>query len=41
MKKCINRIGTTVVIKNQPKLEVLAMNRLDDPMYALPTTAGR
>jgi hypothetical protein len=27
----VGRDGTTVVIKNQPKLEVLAVNRLDDP----------
>ena len=37
----VGRDGTTVVIKNQPKLEVLAVNRLDDPMDASPAAAGR
>jgi len=37
----VGRDGTTVVIKNLPKLEVLAMNRLDDPMDASPAGVGR
>jgi outer membrane protein assembly factor BamB len=37
----VGRDGTTVVIKNQPKLEVLAVNRLDDPIDASPAAAGR
>ena len=37
----VGRDGTTVVIKNQSKLEVLAVNRLDDPMDASPAAAGR
>ncbi len=37
----VGRDGTTVVIKNQPKLEVLAVNRLDDPMDASPAAVGR
>ncbi len=37
----VGRDGTTVVIKNQPKLEVLAVNRLDDPVDASPAAAGR
>ena len=36
----VGRDGTTVVIKNQPKLEVLAVNRLDDPIDASPAAAG-
>jgi outer membrane protein assembly factor BamB len=32
----VGRDGTTVVIKNQPELEVLAVNRLDDPIDASP-----
>ena len=36
----VGRDGTTVVIKNQPKLEVLAVNRLDDPMDASPVAVG-
>jgi outer membrane protein assembly factor BamB len=37
----VGRDGTTVVIKNQPKLEVLAVNRLDDPIDAAPAAVGR
>jgi len=37
----IGRDGTTLVIKNQPKLEVLAVNRLDDPMDASPAAVGK
>jgi len=37
----VGRDGTTVVIKNQPKLEVLAVNRLGDPVDASPAAAGR
>jgi hypothetical protein len=32
----VGRNGTTVVIKHQPKLEVLATNKLDDPIDASP-----
>jgi outer membrane protein assembly factor BamB len=37
----VGRDGTTVVIKNQPELKILAVNRLDDPMDASPAAAGR
>jgi len=37
----VGRGGTTVVIKNQPRLEVLAVNRLDDPIDASPAAAGK
>jgi outer membrane protein assembly factor BamB len=37
----VGRDGTTVVIKNQPELDVLAVNRLDDPMDASPAAVGR
>jgi outer membrane protein assembly factor BamB len=37
----VGRDGTTVVIKNQAKLEVLAVNRLDDPIDASPAATGR
>lgn len=37
----VGRDGTTVVIRNQPKLEVLAVNRLDDPIDASPAAVGR
>ena len=37
----VGRDGTTVVIKNQPRLEVLAVNRLDDPIDASPAAAGK
>jgi outer membrane protein assembly factor BamB len=36
----VGRNGTTVVIKNKPELEVLAVNRLDDPMDASPVAVG-
>jgi outer membrane protein assembly factor BamB len=36
----VGRDGTTVVFKNQPELEVLAVNRLDDPIDASPAAAG-
>ncbi|MFC1634316.1 PQQ-binding-like beta-propeller repeat protein [Planctomycetota bacterium] len=36
----VGRDGTTVVIKNQPELNVLAVNRLDDPMDASPVAVG-
>ncbi len=32
----VGRDGTTVVIKHQPQLEILAVNRLDDPIDASP-----
>jgi outer membrane protein assembly factor BamB len=35
------RDGTTVVIKRSDKLEVLATNRLDDPMDASPAIVGK
>ena len=37
----VGRDGTTVVIRNQPKLEVLAVNRLDDSIDASPAAVGR
>lgn len=37
----VGRDGTTVVIKNQTKLEVLAVNRLDDPIDASPAAVGK
>jgi outer membrane protein assembly factor BamB len=37
----VGRDGTTVVIKNQTKLEVLAVNELNDPMDASPAAVGR
>jgi outer membrane protein assembly factor BamB len=37
----VGRDGTTVVIKNQAKLEVLAVNQLDDPIDASPAAVGR
>lgn len=36
----VDRRGTTLVIKDQPQLEVLAVNRLDDPIDASPAAAG-
>jgi outer membrane protein assembly factor BamB len=36
----VGRDGTTVVFKNQPELEVLAVNRLDDPIDASPAAVG-
>jgi outer membrane protein assembly factor BamB len=35
------RDGTTVVIKRSDKLEVLAVNRLDDPIDASPAVVGK
>jgi outer membrane protein assembly factor BamB len=37
----VGRNGTSVVIKDQPELDVLAVNRLDDPMDASPVAVGR
>jgi len=37
----VGRDGSTLIIKNLPKLEVLAMNRLDDAMDASPAAVGR
>lgn len=37
----VDRKGTTLVIKAQPKLEVLAVNRLNDPIDASPAAAGQ
>ena len=36
----VDRKGTTLVIKNQPRLEVLAINRLDDSIDASPAAVG-
>ena len=35
------RDGTTVVIRRSDKLEVLAVNRLDDPIDASPVVVGK
>jgi len=37
----VDRKGTTLAIKAQAKLEVLAVNRLDDPMDASPAAVGK
>ncbi len=37
----VDRAGTTVVLKQADKLEVLATNRLDDPIDASPALAGK
>ena len=37
----VGRDGTTLVIKDQPELEVLATNRLDDPIDASPAAVGK
>jgi outer membrane protein assembly factor BamB len=37
----VGRDGTTVVIKDADKLEVLATNRLDDPIDASPAVVGK
>jgi hypothetical protein len=37
----VDRGGTTVVLKQSDKLEILATNRLDDPMDASPVVVGR
>jgi hypothetical protein len=36
----VARDGTTVVLKNADQLEVLATNRLDDPIDASPAVVG-
>jgi hypothetical protein len=37
----VSREGVALVIKDQPKLEVLATNRLDDGFDASPAIVGR
>ena len=37
----VDRDGTTLVIRQGDRLEVLATNRLDDPIDASPAVAGR
>ena len=37
----VGRSGTTVVIKHQPNLEILATNKLDDPIDASPAIVGK
>ena len=37
----VGRNGTTLVLKNTPDMEVLAVNRLDDPIDASPAIVGR
>ena len=37
----VDRGGTTLVLKQSDKLEILATNRLDDPMDASPVVVGR
>ncbi len=37
----VGRDGTTVVIKDDPTFEVLAVNKLDDPIDASPAIVGR
>jgi outer membrane protein assembly factor BamB len=37
----VNREGTTIVLKQSDRLEVLATNRLDDPIDASPVAVGR
>ena len=37
----VGRSGTTLVLKNQPAMEVLAVNQLDDPIDASPAIVGR
>ena len=37
----VDRNGTTLVLKQSDKLEVLATNRLDDPTDACPVAVGR
>ena len=36
-----SRVGVTLVIKNQAELDVLAVNRLDEPVDATPAIVGR
>ena len=37
----VGRDGTTLVVKNQAALDVLAVNRLDDPIDASPAAVGK
>ena len=37
----VDRDGTTLVLKQGDKLEVLATNRLDDPIDASPVVVGK
>ena len=37
----VDRDGTTLVLKQSDKLEILATNRLDDPIDASPAVVGR
>jgi hypothetical protein len=37
----VDRSGATLVLKQSDKLEVLATNKLDDPMDASPVAVGR
>jgi outer membrane protein assembly factor BamB len=37
----VDRSGTTVILKQADKLEVLATNKLDDPIDASPVAVGR
>jgi hypothetical protein len=37
----VDRAGTTVVLKAGDKLEVLATNKLDDPIDASPALVGK
>jgi hypothetical protein len=37
----VNREGTTLVLRQGDTLDVLAMNRLDDPIDASPVAVGR
>ena len=37
----VGRSGTTLVMKNRPDMEILAVNRLDDPIDASPAIVGR
>ena len=36
-----DRAGTTLVLRQSDKLEILATNRLDDPIDASPVAVGR
>jgi outer membrane protein assembly factor BamB len=38
---CVSQSGTTVVLKQSDKLEVLATNKIDDPMDACSVAVGR
>ena len=37
----VGRSGTTLVLKNRPAMEIVAVNRLDDPIDASPAIVGR